>query len=78
MESEGFTFEQALAKLEEVVRELESNQLSLDRALELFAAGINLSKFCNNCLEQAEQKISLLMANGEITEAPSTMTGGNK
>lgn len=78
MEGEKITFEQALGRLEEVVRELESNQLPLDRALELFAEGISLSKYCNNCLEQAEQKISILMADGELKEAASVSQGGNR
>ncbi|GAB6156904.1 exodeoxyribonuclease VII small subunit [Desulfotomaculum varum] len=70
METAKLSFEEALGRLEEVVRELEANQLPLDRALELFAEGIALSKYCNGCLEQAEQKISLLMADGELKEAP--------
>ncbi|WP_333871051.1 exodeoxyribonuclease VII small subunit [Desulforamulus putei] len=78
MEVEKLSFEQALGRLEEVVRELESNQLPLDRALELFAEGITLSKYCNSCLEQAEQKISMLMADGELKEAPSVCQGGNR
>lgn len=78
MGSEPQTFEQAIARLEEVVRELESGQLELDRALELFAEGINLSKYCNLCLEKAEHKISILMADGELAEAPSALTGGGR
>ncbi|MCL5779968.1 MAG: exodeoxyribonuclease VII small subunit [Firmicutes bacterium] len=78
MEAEKLTFEKALARLEEVVKELESNQLHLDRALELFAEGITLSKYCNGCLEQAEQKISMLMADGELKEASSLCQGGNR
>lgn len=72
------SFEQAITRLEEVVRELESSQLPLDKALELFAEGINLSKYCNQCLDKAEHKISLLMADGELTEAPPTLLGGER
>lgn len=78
MGDEKQTFEQALVRLEEVVRELESSQLPLDQALELFAEGISLSKYCNGCLEQAEQKINVLMADGEVTEASSALTGGQR
>lgn len=77
MEAEKQSFEEALIRLEEVVRELEGNQLPLDLALELFAEGINLSKYCNSCLEQAEQKIQLLMADGELKDAPANLMGGN-
>lgn len=78
MGAEKQTFEEALTRLEEVVRELEGNQLPLDRALELFAEGISLSKYCNGCLEQAEQKIQLLMADGQLKDAPAELIGGNQ
>ncbi|MEG6522591.1 exodeoxyribonuclease VII small subunit [Desulfotomaculum sp. 1211_IL3151] len=77
MEENNQTFEQALTRLEEVVRELESTQLPLNQALDLFAEGIALSKYCNNLLEQAEQKISVLMADGEIRDASIALSGGN-
>ncbi|SHK06677.1 Exodeoxyribonuclease VII small subunit [Desulforamulus aeronauticus DSM 10349] len=78
MGTEKQTFEEALARLEEVVRELEASQLSLDLALELFAEGITLSKYCNSCLEQAEQKIQMLMTDGELKDAPANLVGGNR
>lgn len=76
MGAREMTFEEALTRLEEVVRELENNQLPLDRALELFAEGITLSKYCNGCLAEAEQKISLLLADGNVAEAPGALSGG--
>lgn len=78
MEKEKLSFEEALTRLEEVVRELEANQLSLEQALDLFAEGISLSKYCNGCLEQAEQKITMLMADGSLAEPPGTLLGGNR
>lgn len=62
------TFEEALAKLEKLVRELEDGNIPLEKALELFAEGISLSKFCHRALEDAERKISVLTAddNGEL------------
>lgn len=57
------TFEETLARLEAVVKELENGKLPLDKALELFSEGISLSQFCHQQLEQAEQKISLLMTD---------------
>ncbi|ABO49610.1 Exodeoxyribonuclease VII small subunit [Desulforamulus reducens MI-1] len=77
MKAEKKTFEEALARLEQVVRELELTQLPLDQALELFAEGITLSKYCNSCLEQAEQKISMLMADGELKDIPGALSGGS-
>ncbi|AEG61282.1 exodeoxyribonuclease VII small subunit [Desulforamulus ruminis] len=76
MGSQEMTFEEALTRLEEVVREMENSQLPLDQALELFAEGINLSKYCNHCLAAAEQKISVLLADGSVSEEPATLPGG--
>lgn len=61
------SFEDALARLEAVVRELEQGDLSLEQALTLFEEGIRLTRFCNQKLEEAEGKIKLLLQeNGEI------------
>lgn len=57
------TFEEALARLEAVVKELENGKIPLDKALELFGEGISLAQFCHRQLEQAEQKISLLITD---------------
>ncbi len=68
MKAKKQTFEEALAKLEAVVRELEDGNITLDKSLELFAEGINLSKFCHRQLEEAETKISILTGenNGDL------------
>jgi len=61
------TFEAALNRLEEVVRELEEGRLSLEKSLALFSEGIALSRFCHQRLAEAEQRILILTAdqNGE-------------
>ena len=56
-------FEEALARLEAVVRELEEGKQPLERALELFSEGVTLSRICSRHLEEAEQKIYLLTQN---------------
>ena len=65
-------FESALKTLEEIVAQLESGDLSLDRALELFEEGVKLSRFCNAKLEEAERKVETLIksADGTMKEAP--------
>ena len=64
------SFEQALARLEEIVRALEVGQAPLDGSLSLFEEGISLVKLCNRQLDEAEQKIKLLQAapDGSMTE----------
>jgi exodeoxyribonuclease VII small subunit len=53
-------FEDALAELERVVRDLEEGQLGLDDALARYERGIALVKACRARLQQAEQRIMLL------------------
>ena len=64
------TFEEALAKLEEIVRLLESGNAPLDKSLELFEEGVSLVKMCNSKLDNVEQRIKILSKgeNGDIEE----------
>jgi exodeoxyribonuclease VII small subunit len=55
------TFEKALEKLEDIVDVLESDDLSLEKALAKFEEGMKLSQFCSNKLDETEKKISLIM-----------------
>ncbi len=55
------SFEEALARLEEIVQELEEGEAELDRTLSLFEEGVKLSKLCHKRLESAEKKIELLV-----------------
>lgn len=72
------TFEQALARLEEIVRMLESGSAPLDRSLELFEEGVGLVKMCNSQLDNVEQRIKILSKNesGELVE--KAFAGGNE
>ncbi len=54
------TFEAALERLNEIVAELESESVSLDRSLELFAEGKQLTGFCQSQLAEAEEKVKTL------------------
>ena len=58
--SDGLTFEQSLAQLEQIVRDLEDAQLGLDEALAKYEVGVGLIKSCQAQLRQAEQRILLL------------------
>ncbi|HKS66466.1 MAG TPA: exodeoxyribonuclease VII small subunit [Candidatus Acidoferrales bacterium] len=65
-------FEKSLARLEEVVKRLESADLSLDEAMSLFEEGIKLSRECQRKLEEAEGKVEILLkkADGKIAAEP--------
>ena len=64
------SFEKALEQLEQIVQDLESGDLPLEKALNKFEEGMRLSKFCSDKLEETEKKISLLMekADGSVSE----------
>lgn len=68
--SENKSFEEAMARLEEIVRLLENGKSSLDDSLSAFEEGISLVKYCNAKLTDAEQKVRILMQNeaGEMLE----------
>lgn len=63
-------FEKNLKELEEVVKSLESGNVGLDDMLSLFERGIKLTKSCTKLLDEAEQKINVLVKgeNGELVE----------
>ena len=66
------TFEDALKKLENIVKKLESGDLPLEQALKTYEEGIQLAKFCSSKLDETEKRIQVLMKdrNGELTEIP--------
>lgn len=56
-------FEKTLSELEEIVQQLEKGDLSLEDSLKQFEKGIYLARQCQDTLNQAQQKISLLTEN---------------
>ncbi len=65
-------FEDALARLEEIVKELESGDLPLEQSLKMFEEGIKLSRICNKRLEDAERRVEILLKDksGTIVAQP--------
>jgi exodeoxyribonuclease VII small subunit len=71
--SDNLTFEQALAELDQVVRDLEDGQLGLEDALARYEKGVGLLKGCYAQLRVAEQRIVLLTgldADGQPVTQP--------
>jgi exodeoxyribonuclease VII small subunit len=62
-----FDFELAFEHLEEVVNKLESGQETLEKSLELFEEGINLTEICRTKLDKADQKIKELIKKSNNT-----------
>lgn len=59
------SFEKALKQLEEIVQEMESGDLPLEKAMSRFEEGMRLSRFCSQQLDETERKISLLTQDQE-------------
>ena len=63
-------FEEAMERLEKIVKLLDSGSASLDDSIAAFEEGIALVKLCNSKLAGAEQKVKILVAgaDGNVTE----------
>ncbi len=70
MSKKELAFEKAVNELEDIVAKLEKGELPLDRSIEIFQRGIELSRYCSNTLDSMEKKISILLedGSGEIRE----------
>ena len=64
-EDKQMHFEEAFKRLEVIVGNLESGDLSLEESMKLFEEGIGLTEACKSRLEDAEQKIQLLLKSSD-------------
>ena len=63
------TFEEALARLEQITIELEQGDPDLEESLKKFDEGVELVKFCNAKLEEAHKKVDLLIQQDDSLQA---------
>ncbi|ADQ07442.1 exodeoxyribonuclease VII, small subunit [Caldicellulosiruptor hydrothermalis 108] len=62
-------FEDAMKRLEEIVKSLEDGNLSLEEAIKLYEEGIRLTKVCNDILRSVEKRVVLIeKLNGEYIQ----------
>jgi exodeoxyribonuclease VII small subunit len=66
-------FEAAIAELEGIVKKLEEGDMPLEKSLELYERGVQLSRFCHARLEDAERRIEVLNDRGELKPASATL-----
>ena len=73
-------FEESLKKLENIVDQMESSDIDLDKALSLFEEGIKLVHFCSAKLEDTKKKVEILLKKGDklVPEKFSTEEGSSK
>jgi len=66
------SFEEAMARLEEIVAEIESEELGLERQFELFQEGMTLARFCDGKLSEVQKSVEIVLkeAAGEWKTAP--------
>lgn len=70
------TFEEAMEKLEIIVRQLEENNVPLEKAIDLFQEGVSLSKLCHDKLDSVSKKMDQLVdSSGQST---SFSVGGDE
>jgi exodeoxyribonuclease VII small subunit len=61
-------FEDSLAELEQLVSQLEQGDISLEQSLKSFERGVNLTRTCQKALQEAEQKVQILLEkNGNLS-----------
>ena len=69
MTNEKITFEEGINKLENIVKELESGNISLDDAINKYTEGMNLAKICGDKLNSATEKVNkILSESGELKD----------
>jgi exodeoxyribonuclease VII small subunit len=73
-QEQGRTFEASLEALEQIVRQLESGDLPLEKSLELFEQGVRLSRECQERLSQAERRIEILLRDNQGRPVVNTFT----
>ncbi len=69
MAKKTMTFEESLARAEEILQKLEAGNEPLDVTLKLYEEGIELVRSCNRQLEEAEQKVRMLRIQPDGTAA---------
>ena len=63
-------FESAAAELASIVKTMEEGDLTLEKSLELYERGVELSRYCHMRLEEAERRIEILTDRGDVKPAP--------
>ncbi len=76
MKQESQTFEQSLARLEEIVKQMERGDVPLEQALSLFEEGTGLVGSCTKLLDEAELKVVQLTKGADGTPQETEFADG--
>ena len=75
--TEPLQFEEALAELEALVQRMEAGSLSLEESLNAFERGVELTRQCQDALQEAELRVKALMRDGSERDLPATDEDGD-
>jgi exodeoxyribonuclease VII small subunit len=67
-EQPAFDFEKSLEELEQLVGKMEQGDLTLEQSLKEFERGVELTRYCQRALQEAEQKIEILLQKSSDAE----------
>jgi exodeoxyribonuclease VII small subunit len=67
-EQPAFDFEKSLEELEQLVSKMEQGDLTLEQSLKEFERGVELTRYCQRALQEAEQKIEILLQKSSDAE----------
>nr|WP_280530408.1 exodeoxyribonuclease VII small subunit [Paenibacillus woosongensis] len=71
LKEQDYSFEEAMNELEDIVSQLEHGDVPLEKAIDLFQKGMQLSQLCGSKLSQVERKIEMIMeADGQVVKKP--------
>ena len=65
---EELTVEEALAQLEELLRQMEEEGASLEKSFENYEKGVRLIRYCNDKIDQVEKKVQIMSADGSTND----------
>ncbi len=71
MSEKKFNFAKSFSELEKIIQELESGQVDLDDGLKKYERGLELATACQKKLKEVENKVQLIKAKFDSTEAPT-------
>ena len=77
MSSKNPTFEENMARLEQIVRAMERGDVPLEESLKLFQEGTALVKVCGKLLDEAEQQVTKIVTQADGSPAEETFADGS-
>ena len=77
MAKKNKTFEESINELEQIVEDLESGDLPLEKALKKFEEGVKISKICSKKLDETEKKVSVLLKDQDGNFAGKPFSDGD-